>query len=183
MRSVVVVFIVPPRVTEVSTKCTVIKPCLMFMFRSKRNNLTRRLLRARIRREGREGRDEAWREVQIRNSLLKRLKENQLELLVAAVESRGADLSACVLLPRMDCLVAAGAGAGGLGGGAVGPEDGIVGTQAHLLCCQMWRWPELRSVEELKRLPVCASATDPVYICCNPYHLSRLSGFRPGTLH
>lgn len=142
------------------------------MFRSKRNNLIRRLLRARIRREGREGRDEAWCEVQIRN-LLKRFKENQLELLAAAVESRGDNLSACVLLPRMDCII---------GGGGGGGDQTVTGTQAHLLCCQMWRWPELRSVEELKRLPVCASATDPVYICCNPYHLSRLSGFQPGML-
>ncbi|KZC04010.1 Mothers against decapentaplegic like protein 6 [Dufourea novaeangliae] len=44
----------------------------------------------------------------------------------------------------------------------------------HLLCCQIWRWPDLAHPSELKRLPVCHSAKDPVYICCNPYHWSRL---------
>lgn len=44
----------------------------------------------------------------------------------------------------------------------------------HLLCCQIWRWPDLAHSSELKRLPVCHSAKDPVYICCNPYHWSRL---------
>nr|XP_031834516.1 knob-associated histidine-rich protein-like [Nomia melanderi] len=44
----------------------------------------------------------------------------------------------------------------------------------HLLCCQIWRWPDLTHSSELKRLPVCHSAKDPVYICCNPYHWGRL---------
>ncbi|KAK2575697.1 hypothetical protein KPH14_012087 [Odynerus spinipes] len=44
----------------------------------------------------------------------------------------------------------------------------------HLLCCQIWRWPDLVRTDELKRLPVCHSAEDPAYVCCNPYHWSRL---------
>ncbi|KDR07534.1 hypothetical protein L798_02913 [Zootermopsis nevadensis] len=88
----------------------------------------------------------------VRSYLLKRLKESQLEMLLAAVESRGADLSACVLLPR----------------------DQPPLLDPRLLCCQLWRWPDLRQDAELKRLPVCRSSKDTVYICCNPYHWSRL---------
>ncbi|XP_043286882.1 uncharacterized protein DDB_G0283357-like isoform X2 [Venturia canescens] len=44
----------------------------------------------------------------------------------------------------------------------------------HLLSCQTWRWPDLANSAELKKLPVCHSAKDPVYVCCNPYHWSRL---------
>jgi hypothetical protein len=52
-------------------------------------------------------------------------------------------------------------------------EDRSIGDP-HLLCCQIWRWPDLEHSSDLKRLPVCHSAKDPVYICCNPYHWSRL---------
>ncbi|KAK0182723.1 hypothetical protein PV327_000830 [Microctonus hyperodae] len=45
---------------------------------------------------------------------------------------------------------------------------------AHLLSCQMWRWPDLKHSSELKKLPVCHSSKDPSYVCCNPYHWSRL---------
>ncbi|XP_067013036.1 mothers against decapentaplegic homolog 6 [Anabrus simplex] len=124
----------------------------MFMFRSKRTTLAKRLLKARVRREHEttcEAEDGSA--LFNRTALLKQLKENQLEMLVAAVESRGADLQACVLLPK-----------------DLPPVD------PHLLCCQIWRWPDLQQPEELKRLPVCRSAKDPVYICCNPYHWSRL---------
>jgi hypothetical protein len=92
----------------------------------------------------------------VRSDLLKRLKESQLEMLLAAIESRGADLSACVLLPR----------------------DQPPLLDPRLLCCQLWRWPDLRQAAELKRLPVCRSSKDTVYICCNPYHWSRLC--KPG---
>ncbi|KAK0094080.1 hypothetical protein PV326_011861 [Microctonus aethiopoides] len=45
---------------------------------------------------------------------------------------------------------------------------------AYLLSCQMWRWPDLKHSSELKKLPVCHSSKDPSYVCCNPYHWSRL---------
>ncbi|XP_011871847.1 PREDICTED: mothers against decapentaplegic homolog 6 isoform X2 [Vollenhovia emeryi] len=63
---------------------------------------------------------------------------------------------------------------GGGGDGVVAPVRGSP-CDPHLLCCQIWRWPDLEHSTELKRLPMCHSAKDPVYICCNPYHWSRLS--------
>ncbi|XP_018321309.1 mothers against decapentaplegic homolog 6 [Agrilus planipennis] len=120
----------------------------MFMFRSKRTSYTKRLLKARLRRnvagdDGANGGPESCLQ-----ELLKRLKDNQLEMLLMAIERRGQDLSNCVLLPR--------------------------NGEPHVLCCQTWRWPELRQANELRRLPSCRSVSDPVYICCNPYHWSRL---------
>lgn len=47
----------------------------------------------------------------------------------------------------------------------------------HLVSCQIWRWPDLSTSAELKRLPVCR-VKDPKQICCNPYHWSRLC--KPG---
>lgn len=185
--------------------------------------------------------------------LLKTLKENQLEMLLTAVESYGADLGSCVLVPRQQrptedhhhpydqqheqqqqyhrprrshhsrhfhhnhrhrhyrrhrsrphrsssvedeqesCSASEDAaspmrsadrcrgvgGGGGVvvvpvrGGGGGGSESGAP-CDPHLLCCQIWRWPDLEHSSELKRLPICHSAKDPVYICCNPYHWSRL---------
>ncbi|XP_069674969.1 mothers against decapentaplegic homolog 6 [Periplaneta americana] len=154
----------------------------MFMFRTKRNTLAKRLWKARVVKREHEASGETetfssssstsycccccsnrhtnscsqqqqcYSAEMVRSDLLKRLKESQLELLLAAVESRGADLSACVLLPR----------------------DQPPLLDPRLLCCQLWRWPDLRQAAELKRLPVCRSSKDPVYICCNPYHWSRL---------
>ncbi|XP_066583451.1 mothers against decapentaplegic homolog 6 [Prorops nasuta] len=164
--------------------------------------------------------------------LLKRLEENQLEMLLAAVESCGSVLGSCVLVPRLhsredpyDCQQQQqscydhhhhhhfhhlhhhyhprlghqrsyclstyeespeeGGGGGGGGGNPMKPERCKIPARAslessdapfepHLLSCQIWRWPDLVHTSELKRLPVCHSAKDPVFICCNPYHWSRL---------
>lgn len=143
-------------------KCATGKSCLMYMFRSRKSSLAKRLWKARIKKEHETGcqtkidetKPNNWSENILRTYVLRRLKEHQLEMLVTAVESGGADLSTCVLLPR-DLV-----------------ED------PHLRCCQTWRWPDLRQPCELKQLPMCESAKDPVYICCNPYHWSRLC--KPG---
>lgn len=132
-------------------------PGLMFMFRSKRTTLIKRLLK--VARGGKKqdagggggGGDSASAAVM---GLLRRLQDNQLEMLWAAVESGGRDpANNCVLLPRE--------------------------LQPHVLCCQTFRWPadHLHS-GSLRRLPACRSACDPVYVCCNPYHWSRV--FQPG---
>lgn len=149
------------------------------MFRRKRLFLIKRLLELRVRKEHeirRKGEaapspeEEAAIELGaggsgyplsdaglLRNSVLKRLKDNQLEMLLEAVESGGGGGSTCVLIPK----------------------DAI--PEPHALGCRFWRWPEVRSCAELRRMPACISATDPVYMCCNPYHWSRLC--QPGKLH
>ena len=99
----------------------------------------------------------------VAQSMLKRLKERHLEVLIASIESRGGELTDCVLLPKGDRELR-------LGKRTVAP---------HVLCCQLWRWPDVRKEFELKRLSCCSTADEPAYICCNPYHWSRLCD--PGT--
>ncbi|XP_056641424.1 mothers against decapentaplegic homolog 6-like [Diorhabda carinulata] len=124
----------------------------MFMFRSKKTNLIRRLEKARKRR-GNETRRSVEEETEIAvGNIYKKLQENQLEMLLRAIDTRGHDLSNCVLLPRTHGN----------------------GDEPHVLFCQMWRWPDLRKGTVLRRLPMCRSACDLVYDCCNPYHWSRL---------
>ena len=103
------------------TKCLV-EPESMFMFRSRRTTLVKRLWKARVRKDETEGQTEALR-------LAKKLKEQQLEMLVAAVESRGGS-SDCVL---------------------------VEGEALHLLSCRTWRWPDLDHDRQLKRIPSCSS--------------------------
>ena len=170
--------------------------------------------------------------------LLKSLKENQLEMLLTAVESYGADVGSCVLVPRENQetesspfqhrphrhhhhqnhylrhlnhhhkhhhryhsssledqeeeqeqqprLTGEEPILNVTNPGAIrferdqcrvpvrGCSSDLPIVDPHLLCCQIWRWPDLTNASELKRLPFCHSAKDPVYICCNPYHWSRL---------
>ncbi|XP_018574141.1 mothers against decapentaplegic homolog 6 [Anoplophora glabripennis] len=138
-----------PIVAPKCLPCAEGKSSLMFMFRSKKANLTKRLVKARKRR-GNETRRTAEEETDSISTLLKKLQENQLEMLLRAIDTTGKDLTNCVLLPQ------------------------AFGEEPHVLCCQTWRWPDLRQGSELRRLPMCRSASDPVYICCNPYHWSRL---------
>lgn len=130
----------------VAPKCAP-PPIYMFMFRSRRATLTKRLTKAaRKRRPPGVGADDcAAANVDI---LLRQLQDNQLEMLLRAVERSGGD---CVLVRKERSQ-----------------------SPAHLICCQTWRWPEVRQASELRRLPSCRSASDPVYVCCNPYHWSRL---------
>lgn len=116
----------------------------MLMFRSRRNALIKRLWKARL-----GGSDEEGRE--IRKWLLRRLTEDQLDTLAAAIESRGGGSADCVLVDQLEECPS--------------PE---------LLCCQVWRWPDLHSTRQLKKLPMCKSGVLAGSNCCNPYHWSRL---------
>ncbi|KAJ1527780.1 hypothetical protein ONE63_007733 [Megalurothrips usitatus] len=145
------------------------------MFRNRRNTLAKRLWNARVlQREhgaaagaaGAVGTAGAGpnpaapgppsQQAALRNTFLKRLKDPQLETLLQAVESRGASLTSCVVLDR----------------------DPDQQHQPHLLCCQIWRWPELQQGSELRPLPMCSVASGGSgvgnSVCCNPYHWSRL---------
>ncbi|XP_013784160.2 mothers against decapentaplegic homolog 6-like isoform X2 [Limulus polyphemus] len=133
------------------------------MFRPKRNTLVKRLWKQRILNYFAE--DEAscslenQEDLEMKSaihSMLKRLKEPQLERLVQAVETHGADISGCVLVPRGDL------------------RFGRQTSAPHVLCCRLWRWPDIQQPFELKRLNWCQTVNDPLYICCNPFHWSKL---------
>lgn len=105
------------------------------------------------------------------HSVLKKLKERQLELLLQAVESRGGTRTACLLLPgRLDCRLGLGAPAGSQ------PAQPPASYSLPLLLCKVFRWPDLRHSSEVKRLCCCESygKINPELVCCNPHHLSRL---------
>ncbi|NWH79907.1 SMAD6 protein, partial [Piaya cayana] len=88
------------------------------------------------------------------HSLFKKLKDEELEVLVQAVESRGAWESGCVWAPRGAKQAAA----------------------PQLLLCRLYRWPDLRQPHELKNLCCCAGGRgDTATLCCNPHHFSRLA--------
>lgn len=175
----------------------------MFRFKNSRSTLVKRLLKQRIVQcpsnhhhhhhhrnnnqneefPARSTEEELEALLAVAQSMLKRLKESQLESLARAVESRGAEPSQCVLVPRGDMRL------------------GRRGTIApHIICCQLWRWPDVRDRHEIKSLHWCShSATtdnhdgvvggdpaaadddddgDPLYVCVNPYHWSRV--YKPG---
>ncbi|XP_075389196.1 mothers against decapentaplegic homolog 7 isoform X2 [Tenrec ecaudatus] len=103
------------------------------------------------------------------HSVLKKLKERQLELLLQAVESRGGTRTACLLLPcRLD--------GSRLGPGAPAGAQPPAAYSLPLLLCKVFRWPDLRHSSEVKRLCCCESygKINPDLLCCNPHHLSRL---------
>ena len=127
------------------------------MFRSKRSTLVKRLWKSRILQHETSGKNETEEDLELKSitqSMLKRLKEKNLETLVQSVESKGGEQTPCVLLPS---------GTMKLGKRSVTP---------NFLCCQVWRWPELSPSAELRQLPCCETVNDSAYTCCNPYHWS-----------
>lgn len=54
----------------------------------------------------------------------------------------------------------------------------VDGSPELALAAARTRYPELRGLAELRRLPLCTNPSTTV--CCNPYHYSRLC--EPGTL-
>lgn len=122
--------------------------CTGFMFR-RRGALLRRLARLAS--------HEAQRPVE---ALLKRLQNSQLEALGLVVENRGAEPGPCLPMRAADLLRL---------------ERSGPALPPHLIFCQLWRWAELRTTQELRPLPFCQNMdVDPLYVCCNPYHWSRL---------
>ncbi|NXL54292.1 SMAD6 protein, partial [Podilymbus podiceps] len=95
------------------------------------------------------------------HALFKKLKDEELELLVQAVESRGAWESGCVWVPRGE------------------PRGAKQALPPQVLLCRLYRWPDLRQLHELKHLSYCAGGRggcgDAAALCCNPHHFSRLA--------
>ncbi|XP_069734668.1 mothers against decapentaplegic homolog 6-like [Phaenicophaeus curvirostris] len=122
------------------------------MFRSRRARLVRRLWRQRCAAAGSDDGPSALKLAA--HSLFKKLKDEELEVLAQAVESRGAWESGCVWAPR-----------------------GLKQAAApQLLLCRLYRWPDLRQPHELKSLCCCAGGRgDTATLCCNPHHFSRLA--------
>lgn len=136
-------------------------PAHMFMFRSRRANLVKKLWKLQCRDDKQSQAQEDRRNVA--TAMLKRLKEPALEGLVRAVENKGADTGSCCLVPKGDLR---------LGRHTVSP---------HLLCCQLFRWSDISYEWELVRVPLCMInwENDQLYTCCNPYHWARLA--KPGS--
>uniref|UniRef100_A0A8D2M153 SMAD family member 6 n=2 Tax=Zonotrichia albicollis TaxID=44394 RepID=A0A8D2M153_ZONAL len=129
------------------------------MFRSRRAGLVRRLWRQRCAAASPEDGPAALKPAV--HALFKKLKDEELELLVQVVESRGAWESGCVLAPRGD------------------PRGVKQGLPPQVLLCRLFRWPDLHQSHELKHLCYCAGGQgacgDLAGLCCNPHHFSRLA--------
>ncbi|XP_034648995.1 mothers against decapentaplegic homolog 6-like [Trachemys scripta elegans] len=131
------------------------------MFRSRRASLVRRLWRHRCAGPGPEDGHGALKPAA--HALFKKLKDEELELLVQAVESRGAGPSGCVWVARAE------------------PRGTKQALPPQVLLCRLYRWPDLRHPHELKRLSCCQSfgvwggCGEGATLCCNPHHLSRLA--------
>ena len=95
------------------------------------------------------------------HALLKRLRENHLEALLKAIETKGGHPGECVMMPQ---------------------SDADIQSAPPFLLCKLYRWNDLQPSAQLKVLCHCKSfhAVDSAQVCCNPYHYSRLCG--PGKL-
>ncbi|XP_074837411.1 mothers against decapentaplegic homolog 6-like [Carettochelys insculpta] len=128
------------------------------MFRSRRAGLVRRLWRHRCAAPGPEDGPGALKPTA--HALFRKLKDEELELLVQAVESRGAGQSGCVWVSRAELR---------------GTKQAL---PPQVLLCRLFRWPDLRHPHELKRLSCCqgwGGWSEGAVLCCNPHHLSRLA--------
>ncbi|KAJ7416527.1 Mothers against decapentaplegic 6 [Willisornis vidua] len=122
------------------------------MFCSRRAGLVRRLWRQRCTAAAPE--DGPGTLKLAAHALFKKLKDEELELLVQVVESQGAWESNCVWAPR-------------------GAKQGL---PPQVLVCRLFRWPDLHHSQELKHLCYCAGGCgDLAALCCNPHHFSRLA--------
>lgn len=92
-------------------------------------------------------------------------KDSQLETLCQAVEGLLADVSKSLThCQPTDCVLV--------------PRQLIHNEEPQVIACRLWRWADLSGSHEIKRIPKCPNEKDPVYVCCNPAHWSRL--YQPG---
>ncbi|RMB94986.1 hypothetical protein DUI87_28529 [Hirundo rustica rustica] len=117
------------------------------MFRSRRAGLVRRLWQQRCAAGSPEDGPSALKPAA--HALFNKLKDEELELLVQVVESRGAWESGCVLAPRWDLR---------------GVKQGL---PPQVLLCRLFRWPDLHQSHELKHF-YCAGGQGlcGTWLCC-----------------
>lgn len=60
------------------------------------------------------------------------------------------------------------------------PRQLIHEEEPQVIACRLWRWSDLYDPNEIKRISKCPNEKDPIYICCNPAHWSRLC--QPGII-
>lgn len=179
------------------------------MFRSRRNALVKRLWKYRVTERRNRGCDEAATTATstvaveddddddaaaelkaVAHSMLKRLKEAQLTLLLEVIEGRRGggvghcDAGACVLVPKGELKLAATAAYRSVSDRhhhhlhlhrrwhyrhhrhnnnnhqPPSSRGRYVSPPPHVLAARLWRWPDLRHSFELKRLVWCQSAND-----------------------
>ncbi|CAO1420079.1 unnamed protein product [Diamesa serratosioi] len=105
-------------------------------------------------------------QLKFRTLVSKLKKDSQLETLCQAVESVGVSdvTTGKVNRPQdhqpTDCVLV--------------PRGLILGEEPQVIACRLWRWQDLYNSDEIKRIPTCPNEKDPIYICCNPAHWSRI---------
>ena len=123
----------------------------MFIFRSRRSSLVKRLWRLQ------PGDDNNGERRAVATAVLKRLKEPALEGLVRALEGSGKDSGVCCLVPK-----------GGLRLGRLGT------VSPQVLTAQLFRWPDVQEEEQLVQVkPLCENQDQDLFVCCNPWHWAR----------
>ena len=91
--------------------------------------------------------------------MMKSREAKELKNFVATMKNGGTEDSACWQLPGRDVEVL---------GERVSPA---------VVCVRLFRWPDVRSTEELHRLATCpcsAQSHDSAETCCNPFHFGKL---------
>ncbi|XP_030369593.1 mothers against decapentaplegic homolog 6 [Scaptodrosophila lebanonensis] len=89
-------------------------------------------------------------------ALTKQLKQKQVAALLDALKSRNGKNTTSYL----DCILI--------------KKNQLAVEEKHVTVCRLFLWKNLRSAVELKRLPICSSAHDCIYDCCNPLHWYRV---------
>ena len=105
--------------------------------------------------------EEKWAEKAV-DALVKKLKKTKgaLEALEHALSNPGT-VTKCVTIPRsLDGRL------------QVSHRKGL----PHVICCRVWRWPDLQSHHELKPLDICEYpfTSKQMEVCINPYHYKRV---------
>lgn len=88
--------------------------------------------------------------------VLNKLELESLSMLCEVIQSRGDTLGSCVV-PKNEYVLRSKSA-----------------TDRGVLFCRYFRWPEVDSSVQLRRLFVCQGPSDDCHDCINPYHWSRI---------